>query len=69
MLPHLVGFYAVTGMLTGVHYFNRIPFVDFNTRLNASIYMGLGWPMYWPMRLAMNAYAASRRASPQKDAS
>jgi hypothetical protein len=54
--PHLIGLYAVIALLSSVRYFHRIPFADFNTRLNASIYIGLSWPIYWPMRLAMDTY-------------
>jgi hypothetical protein len=63
-LPHLIGMYAVIALLTGARFFQNTPTLyDFDVRLNLSVGMGTMWPIYWPTRVARDAYSHMRNAA------
>ncbi|HEX8167273.1 MAG TPA: hypothetical protein VF601_16000 [Beijerinckiaceae bacterium] len=54
-LPHLVGAYAIAGLLTGAFYYGRIAFAPHDMRLTVATYVGVVWPAYWPIHLVKSA--------------
>ena len=51
-LPHLVGAYAVAGLLTGAFFYDKIAFAPHDARMIAAVHAGALWPGYWLVRLA-----------------
>jgi hypothetical protein len=54
-LPHLVGAYAVAGLLTGAFYHGRIAFAPYDMRMTMAVYVGAFWPAYWLVHLVKSA--------------
>jgi hypothetical protein len=63
-VPHLVGTYAVAGLLTGAFYYDRVAFVPHDARMTGAFTVGALWPGYWLVRVAKSV---ARQASPMRN--
>ena len=63
-LPHLVGAYAVAGLLTGAFLYGKVPFAPYDARMTAAVHAGALWPAYWLVRTTRKAYHAIAASLP-----
>ena len=59
-IPHLIGLYAVGGLLTGASTYNRLPTLPLNH--NERMTMASQAAVAWPFVLTVRAMAKARRA-------
>jgi hypothetical protein len=59
-VPHLIGAYAVAGLLTAASAYNRFPALPLghNERMTMAVQSGTMWPLYWAAKAVHKAYRA-----------